>query len=103
MAIAGLFITVCRPGRRLRAAALASGVVVAAAAIAGWWLKLLPQAVAGTGGIEACGVLLGLAAVPLCQPGPARQRALLLGATVVLCVLGAAIIWPASSVQTIVF
>jgi hypothetical protein len=42
------------------------------------------------GVIELCGVLLGMTAVLLCQPGQARKRGLLLATTVLLSVIGMA-------------
>jgi hypothetical protein len=91
MAMVGLFMTAYPAARRPCTIVLAAAVVVAAAAAGGWWLKI-PGAVIAVGAIESCGVLLGLAAVPLCLPGPVRRRASLLAATILLCVIGVALI-----------
>lgn len=102
MAMAGLFMTAYPPGRRLCTIVLAAGVVVAASAAGGWWLKI-PGAVIAVGAIESCGVLLGLAAVPLCLPGLVRKRTSLLAATVILCVIGVARVRSWSTPDIVVF
>jgi hypothetical protein len=78
-------------------------VVIAAAAVGGWWLKRLPGAVNAVGGMELSGLALGLAAVALCLPGPVRRRASLLAATVLLCAVGVAVAYSQSAAGTIVF
>jgi len=48
------------------------------------------------------GVVLGLAGVPLSQPGPVGRRVSLL-ATVMGSVIGTAVVWQVSAPKTIVF
>jgi hypothetical protein len=82
---------------------LAAALVVAASAAGGWWLRHPPYAVASAGIILLAGVLLGLAAVTLSLPGPARRHRSWLGITVSLCILGVAIAWPMSAPITVSF
>ena len=49
------------------------------------------------------GVVLGLAGVPLSQPGPVGRRVSLLVATVMGSVIGTAVVWQVSAPETIVF
>jgi len=103
MAMAGLFVIAYPAARRWTAVGLAAAVVVAAAAVGGWWLNNMSVAVITTFAVEACSLLLGLAAVPLCLPGPARQRLPLLAATVILCVIGAILARPGSTREIVMF
>lgn len=103
LAMAGLFMLAYPAARRWCAVVLACAVVVAAAEVGWWWLNNLPVAVGSVGAMEACGVLLGLAAVPLCLPGPVRKRASLLAATVLLCVIGMALVRPGSAADFVVY
>jgi len=103
MVFAGLLTVVFPAATQWLAATLAAAVVLAAGAVGGWWLKQMPGAVINVGIIEACGVMLGLAAVPLCLPGAFRKRAWLLAATILLCVIGVVLVRPASSGHLIVF
>lgn len=97
MALTGLLMTAYPAAREWFAITLAPAVVVAAAAVGGWWLKQMPGAVVAVGIIEICGVTLGLAAVPLCLPGPIRKRAAFLAAVVLLCVVGVVLARPEST------
>jgi len=103
MVVVALVIVVFPAARQWLATALAAAVVLAAAAVGGWWLKQVPGTVIKVGIIEACGVMLGLAAVPLCLPGAFRKRAWFLAATTLLCVVGVVLVRPASSGHLIVF
>ena len=95
--LAGLLMAAFPAARKWLAMTLAAAVVLAAGAIGGWWLKQMAGAVITVGIIEACGVMLALAAVPLCLPGPIRKRALFLAATVLLCAVGVVLARPESS------
>jgi len=101
--IAAVVMATHPASRRFGSLALAAGVVVAGAEVAAWWLKFLSLAVLPVGAIEAGGLLLGLAAVPLCQPGHVRQRVFLLAATLLLIVTGTVVVWSGSTADTIVF
>jgi hypothetical protein len=103
MIMAGLLMAVFPAARKWLTITLAAAVVVAAGAIGGWWLKQMAGAVTNVGIIEASGIMLALAAVPLCLPGPIRKRALFLAATVLLCAVGVVLVRPASSGHLIVF
>src|SRR5262249_19370827 len=102
ISIAGLVMIAHPASRRFCAVALAAGVVVAGDEGAAWWLKYRSLAVIPAGAIEAGGLLLGLAAVPLCLPGHVRQRVLLLVATLLLIVAGAFVVWSGTTSETIV-
>jgi hypothetical protein len=101
IAVAALLTSVHRPVRRWSPALLAVALTVAVAAAGGWWLQRPPAAVAAVGGIELAGIILGLAALPLCLPGSARRRGSVLAATVLLCAVGVAVAWPMSAAITI--
>jgi len=103
MALAGLVMIAYPAARSWCTVVLAAAVVAAAAAAGGWWSKAIPGAVIAVGAIEACGVLLGLAAVSLSLPGPLRKRAALLAVTVLLCMAGVALARPGSAPEVIVF
>jgi hypothetical protein len=101
VAVAALLTSVPRPVRRWSPALLAVALTVAVAAVGGWWLQRPAAAVAAVGGIELAGIILGLAALPLCLPGSARRRSSVLAAAVLLCAVGVAVAWPMSAAITI--
>jgi len=101
--LAGLLVAAFPAARKWLAMTLAAAVVLAGAAIGGWWLQQMTGAVNKSGIIEACGVMLALAAVPLCFPGSFRTRASVLAATIVLCVVGVILVRPGSAGHLIVF
>ncbi|HEX4254963.1 MAG TPA: hypothetical protein VH089_07745 [Streptosporangiaceae bacterium] len=100
IAVAALLTSVHRPVRRWSPALLAVALAVAVAAVGGWWLQRPPAAVAAVG-MEMAGIILGLAALPLCLPGSARRRSSVLAATVLLSAVGVAVAWPMSAAITI--
>jgi hypothetical protein len=101
--LVGLLVAAFPAARKWLAMTLAAVVVLAAGAVGGWWLQQMSGAVMKSGIIEACGVMLGLAAVPLSLPGPFRKRALLLGVTVLLCLVSVVLAVAESSGHLIVF
>jgi hypothetical protein len=101
VAVAALLTSVPGPVRRWSPALLFVALTVAVAAVGGWWLKRPSGAVAAVGGVELAGVILGLAALPLCLPGSARRRGSVLAAAVLLCAVGVAVAWPMSAAITV--
>lgn len=102
MALAGLAMIAYPAAQRWCPFVLAAALVVAASAAGGWWLKPVQGATVTAGAMELAGVLLGLAAVPLCLPGPARKRAAVLAAAILLCVVGVALARPMSGLDAVV-
>ena len=103
MIFAALLMVAFPAASQWLATTVAAAVVLAAGAVGGWWLKEMPGAVFKVGIIEACGVMLGLAAVPLCSSGAFGKRAWFLAATILLGVIGVVLVCPASSGHLIVF
>ena len=103
MVLASVLMAAFPAARQWLAITLVAAVVLAAGALGGWWLKQMPGAVITAGLIESSGVMLGLAAVPLCFRGRFRKRATLLAATILLCVVAVILVRPESSGHLIVF